>query len=58
MTLNGKVIGTWKRTLEKKSVIIHPDFFVSLKKIEREAFTLAAERYGKFLGLSVEVKYK
>ena len=58
ITLDGKIIGTWKRTLEKNKVIIKPDFFMLLKKTEKEAFTQTAEQYGAFLNLSVIIEYK
>lgn len=58
LVLNGRIIGTWKRTLEKNSVILHPDIFVSLKKEEKEALRQTTERYGAFLGLEAELEYK
>ncbi len=54
MVLNGKVIGTWKRTLGKKSVSIEYAPFGKVKKAELAAFDAAAQRYGEFLGLMVE----
>jgi hypothetical protein len=51
MILDGKVVGTWKRALEKKSVTIALHPFSSIKKAEKNAFTGAARRYGEFLGL-------
>ena len=53
MVLDGKVVGTWKRTLEKKSVTVTLHPFSSIKKTEKNAFTRAARRYGEFLGLPV-----
>jgi hypothetical protein len=54
MVLKGRVIGTWRHTLTKKAVRITLEPFALLTKAGRQAFTLAAERYGKFLGLPVE----
>jgi len=51
MVLNGRVVGTWKRTLKKGSVIITPNPFTRLKKAEERAFAVAARQYGAFLGL-------
>ena len=51
MVLAGQVVGTWKRTLKKGSVIITPNPFTRLKQAEKHAFTRAARQYGAFLGL-------
>jgi Winged helix DNA-binding domain len=53
IVLNGQVIGTWKRTLKKNTVIITPNLFSSLNEAETHAFAAEANRYGAFLGLSV-----
>jgi len=53
VVLNGQVVGTWKRTLTKSEVVIEFVLFSKLTKIENRAIADAAERYGKFLGLSV-----
>jgi Winged helix DNA-binding domain len=55
MVLKGRVIGTWKRTLTKKAVQIALEPFGSLSKTARQAFALEVERYGKFIGLPVEL---
>lgn len=47
---NGQVVGTWKRTLKKKTVVVTPSPFTSLTKAEARAFPAAIERYGQFLG--------
>jgi len=51
MVLDGQVVGTWKRTLQKGSVAITLRSFTALKKTEKHAFAEAARRYGAFLGL-------
>jgi Winged helix DNA-binding domain len=56
MILDGQVVGTWKRTLEKKSVVITTRPFNPLKKAEKNAFAKAARRYGEFLGLPAAVR--
>lgn len=55
--LDGQIIGTWKR-VQAKSVIVKPDFFRPLKKVEKQAFLQAAEEYGHFLNMPVELEYK
>jgi hypothetical protein len=51
IVLDGHVVGTWKRTFKRDSVVITLSPFAPLKKKERQAIALAAERYGSFLGL-------
>jgi hypothetical protein len=58
IVMNGRVVGTWKRTLKKDAVIITPSFFTPLNKAETHAFAAAANRYGAFLGLSVNATFQ
>lgn len=53
--VDGRAVGTWKRTLKKSSVSIETDLWATLKRAERQAVEAAAQRYGEFLGLSAEV---
>ena len=53
--LDGKVVGTWKRTLKQGTVIVTPTLFTSLKKTHEHALIEAARRYGAFLGLPGQV---
>jgi len=55
LILQGRVAGTWKRTLNKKTVVIAVSGFNPLKKAEKQAVAAAADRYGQFLGLPVAV---
>jgi hypothetical protein len=54
IVIGGRVAGTWKRTLKKNAVVITPSIFTSLNKTQTRAVAAAAERYGRFLGLSVQ----
>jgi hypothetical protein len=56
ISMNGKIVGMWKRTLEKKSVVVSPVLFTRIKPVEQRALNIAAERYGQFLGLPVSIK--
>jgi Winged helix DNA-binding domain len=56
IAINGRIVGTWKRVFEKKSVVISPVLFTGLKAAEQRALRLAAERYGQFIGLPVVMK--
>jgi hypothetical protein len=46
----GRVVGTWRRALEKDRVVISATFFRRPGARERRALEAAAERYGRFLG--------
>lgn len=52
---DGRVIGTWKRTLKKKSVEIALQPFRPLTGAERDQIDAAAGAFGKFLGLAAVV---
>lgn len=51
IVLDGHVVGTWKRVFKKGEVIITLSPFSPLKKKEKQAVAVAAERYGSFLGM-------
>jgi len=53
--MKGRVAGIWNRTLGKKAVFISATPLASLTKVEKRAFAAAAQRYGQFLGMSVEM---
>jgi hypothetical protein len=55
MIFNGRVVGTWKRVLNQRAVVLTMEPFTALKKAERQAFAAAAERYGEFIGRPVIV---
>ncbi|MBC7869903.1 MAG: AlkZ family DNA glycosylase, partial [Chitinophagaceae bacterium] len=52
---NGRIVGTWKRTIKKDVVTITPEPFTSLKDDEHQAFAAAAQRYGDYMGLAVKL---
>ena len=55
VVVDGRVVGTWKRTLGKTSVAIELVPFRRLLKKERAAVEAEAQRYGNFIGLPVRV---
>lgn len=55
IVLNGRVIGTWKRAFRKKRVVITSSYFKPVNKTGKQAVAAAAERYGRFLGMPVEI---
>mgnify|MGYP000868716530 FL=1 len=54
----GRVVGVWKRTLKKGSVVITPDWFSAPTAAQEQAFGRAALHYGAFLGLPVTLADK
>jgi Winged helix DNA-binding domain len=55
MIMNGRVVGTWKRTLKKTRIQMIMEPFSSLNKVAKQAFVLATERYGEFIGMPVDL---
>jgi hypothetical protein len=55
IVLDGRVVGTWKRTLKKEAVILTPSLFTPLNEAETRALAASAERYGAFLDRSVDM---
>lgn len=53
LAIDGWVVGTWRRTLSKKTVAIETKPFRLLTPAEEKALVAAANRFGEFLGLSV-----
>jgi len=53
IVLDGRVVGAWKRTIDKDMVQIQTDLFVPLEKAGEQAIAAAAELYGQFLELPV-----
>lgn len=58
LVVNGEVKGIWKRTISKDRVIVETNFFKSPSKILKKNIEKAAEKFGKFLGMKVEVTHK
>jgi hypothetical protein len=54
MVLDGQIVGTWKRTFKKNSVVIEANPFVPLSNTETRAFAASANRYGAFLHMPVD----
>jgi hypothetical protein len=51
LVADGRVVGTWKRTLRRDRVTVSVDPFQRLGRAERAAIAEEAERYGRFVGL-------
>jgi hypothetical protein len=55
--VNGRIVGTWKRTLKREVVIVELNLFISPTRSETSAIQAAAQRYGVFLNRTVELSY-
>jgi hypothetical protein len=55
IVLDGRVVGTWKRTLKKDAVMLTPSLFTPLNEAETRALAESASRYGAYLGLPVKI---
>jgi hypothetical protein len=53
IVIRGRVVGTWKRTFKKGTIIVAPNPFGVLSEAETQAFAAAAERYGAFMNMPV-----
>jgi hypothetical protein len=53
---DGQVVGTWARTIKKKTVEIRLEPFGSLRSDEMDGVAEAAMQFGAFLGLSAVIK--
>ncbi len=54
IVLDGQVVGTWKRTFKKNTVVIEANPFTPLGKTEARAFAASANLYGTFLRMPVD----
>jgi hypothetical protein len=47
--VNGKVAGTWKRTIKGNNVTIETDLFVPVKKAHKTAIASCVHQFGTYL---------
>ncbi len=53
VVVDGRIVGTWKRSLTKNAVIVATNLFTTLSEPEDQAVNAAIQRYGEFLNLPV-----
>ena len=53
VVVNGQVVGTWKRRIERREVVCSVAPFVRLNRATSQAITQALQRYSHFLGLDL-----
>jgi hypothetical protein len=56
--LDGRVVGTWRRTLGKKDVLVELGAAAALDAAQRAALADAAARYARFTGLPARVSVR
>jgi len=55
IVVDGKVVGTWRRTVRARGVVIEPAPFAPLSDRHRDALIDAARAYGRYLGFTATV---
>jgi hypothetical protein len=55
ITVDGRIVGTWRRRIGPKTVTITPEPFAPLGRRVEAGFRRAVTAYGRFLGLPVEL---
>jgi hypothetical protein len=55
-TMNGRVVGGWKRRIEKDRLVVEIRLPISLDKDGRDALKTAAEQYSVFVGKPMELR--
>lgn len=57
LVVDGVVVGTWKRTVKKREVLVEPMPFRNLTRPVRGAFEEAFAAYGQYLGVGVNLRW-
>jgi hypothetical protein len=55
VVLDGQIVGTWKRTIQKHTIIVTAKLFIKLPKLNQELLKKAIERYSEFMELPAEL---
>lgn len=56
--LDGQVVGGWRRTLRRNTVVVELQPLIGISQRARQDVARAAQVFGKFLGLSVELDWQ
>ncbi len=57
VVIDGQIVGSWRRTLNKEAVTVEINPFRQLTKAEQRAVAWAAQRYGEFLKKSAVIAW-
>jgi hypothetical protein len=55
LIIEGRMAGGWKRNQIKNAVAVEVSVFAPLSEVQRQAVSAAADQYGAFIGLPVEL---
>jgi hypothetical protein len=58
IVMDGRVVGTWKRTLKKAEVLLDATIFAAMGMVEKNKLEGAVKRYGEFVGRGASVGYE
>jgi hypothetical protein len=58
LAIDGQIVGGWRRTLVGWKVVVEPKSVIQLSDAERRAVEAAARRFGRFLQLPVEIRWR
>ena len=56
IVIGGRIVGTWKRNIDKAGLTVELSPFRVLLKKELKSLDKTVRRYGEFMGLPVQVK--
>lgn len=56
IVVDGQIVGTWRRTLKRDSVVIETNIFPGHAPVEQEALAAAAQRYADFQQLALRLQ--
>ena len=56
ITVDGQIVGRWKRSLEKTAVLVKLQPLTRLSSTERDAVEQEAKRFAKFIGLPLRIE--
>lgn len=57
LVINGRIVGSWRRTLTKQTVSIEAKPFIPLSEAQNASLTTAAQRFGDYLGLTTDLRW-
>ena len=58
LAINGQIVGGWKRTPVGQKVVLEAKPLVRLSQAERRAVGVVARKFGRFLALLVDIKWR
>jgi hypothetical protein len=56
IVIDGATVGSWKRTLSSKAVVVEATLFTQLDRSRMKKLKQVVERFGRFLGLAATLE--